>query len=55
MTDISDLLKSTMQEENCLSLYAFLVLKGDKDDKQFPDDAKSTGKPIIEWQRQTNG
>lgn len=36
MTDISGLLKSTMQNENCSSLCAFLLLKGEyRDDEQL--------------------
>lgn len=56
MTDISDLLKSTMQNEHCSSLYAFLCLKGDADDEKFSiqttteSDAKDESK-----QYSTNG
>ena len=35
MTDISDLLQSTMQKEHCSSLYAFLCLKGENTDEKF--------------------
>lgn len=34
MTDISDSLKSTMQNENCSSLCAFLFLKGESSDDE---------------------
>ena len=56
MTDISGLLKTTMQNENCMSLRAFLFLKGDNNEQlQSSNVSKSTDKSINEQQCKTNG
>lgn len=47
MTDISDLLKSTMRDENCSSFCAFLLLREENKDDEYvrkPADVSKTNR-----------